>query len=39
METEGKILMAANRKRRQGSRFLGRRLVQSNAVSSDVWVI
>jgi len=23
METEGKILMAANRKRRQGSRFLG----------------
>jgi hypothetical protein len=38
METEGKILMAANRKRRQGSRFLGRRLVQSNAVSSDVWI-
>ncbi len=38
METEEKILMAANRKRRQGSRFLGRRLVQSNAVSSDVRV-
>jgi len=38
MGTEEKILMAANRKRRQGSRFLRRRLVQSNAVSSDVWV-
>jgi len=38
MEAEERILMATNRKRRQGSRFLGRRLVQSNAVSSDVWV-
>ena len=31
METEEEILMAASRKRRQGSRFLGRRLVQSGA--------
>jgi hypothetical protein len=26
-----RLLMAANRKHRQGSRFLGRRLVQSSA--------
>jgi len=36
METEEEILMAASRKRRQGSRFLGRRLVQSSA-SAGVW--
>jgi hypothetical protein len=34
METEEEILMAASRKRRQCSRFLGRRLVQSSAVST-----
>ena len=34
METEQEILMAASRKRRQGSRFLGRRLVQSSTVSA-----
>jgi hypothetical protein len=39
MDIEEEILMAANRKRRQGSRFLGRRLVQSNAGSSAAWVI
>jgi hypothetical protein len=33
METGNEILVAANRKRRQGSRFLGRRLVQSSAPS------
>jgi len=33
MEIEEEILMAARRKRRQGSRFLGRRLVQSSSVS------
>ena len=37
METGEEILMAASRKRRQGSRFLGRRLVQSSAVSAGVW--
>jgi hypothetical protein len=36
MKTEEEILMAASRKRRQGSRFLGRRLVQSNTVSAGV---
>ena len=36
METEEEILMAASRKRRQGSRFLGRRLVQSSRVSAGV---
>jgi hypothetical protein len=36
METEEEILMAASRKRRQCSRFLGRRLVQSSAVSAGV---
>jgi hypothetical protein len=34
METAEEILMAASRKRRQGSRFLGRRLVQSSTVSA-----
>jgi len=33
MEIEEEVLMAASRKRRQGSRFLGRRLVSSNSVS------
>jgi hypothetical protein len=36
MEIEEEILMAASRKRRQGSRFLGRRLVQSSSVSGGV---
>ena len=36
MEIEEEILMAASRKRRQGSRFLGRRLVQSSSVSGHV---
>ena len=34
METGEEILMAASRKRRQGSRFLGRRLLQSSRVSA-----
>jgi hypothetical protein len=37
VETGEENLMAASRKRRQGSRFLGRRLVQSSAVSAGVW--
>ena len=32
------ILMAANRKLRQGSRFLGRRLVHSGTASTNVFV-
>ena len=34
MGTEEEILMAASRKRRQCTRFLGRRLVQSNFASA-----
>jgi hypothetical protein len=35
MGTEEKILMAASRKRRQCSRFLGRRLVLYSSVSAE----
>ena len=37
METEEEILMAAGRKRRQCSRFLGRRLVQSTLFQRVRW--
>jgi hypothetical protein len=34
METGNEILVAVSKKRRQGSRFLGRRLVQSSTISA-----